>query len=52
VTGVGGDRRDRMRALDRTRLLVAAVPWRATVYVAPHEYVVADRTKETEELDG
>ena len=39
-----------MQALDRIRLLVAAVPWRATAYVAPHEYVMADWTRETEEL--
>lgn len=39
-----------MRALDRIRSLVAAVPWRATAYLAPHEYVMADWTRETEEL--
>jgi hypothetical protein len=36
--------------LDRIRLLVASVPWRATDYVAPHEYVMADWNDETEEL--
>ena len=50
MTGVGGDRSDRMQALDRIRSLVAAVPWRATAYVAQHEYVMADWTRETEEL--
>lgn len=44
MTGPGGDRSDRIR------LLVAAVSWRATVYVAPHEYVMADWTQKTEEL--
>ncbi len=38
------------QAQDRIRLLVASVPWRTTDYVAPHEYVMADWTEETEEL--
>ena len=50
-----GNRRRRGRvgrldetAQDRIRLLVASVPWRATDYVALHEYVMARLDRETE----
>ncbi len=35
---------------ERIRSLVASVSWRATDYVAPHEYVMADWSNETEDL--